>query len=569
MEIKPLDQSVKNLLEKAFYKIPRFQRPYSWDRENVEDFWNDTVVAADPDYFIGSFVLYRSKSDPDLLFIVDGQQRLTTITLLLSATRDAFQELGFTHLANSVQKLIEREDINSELRFVLDSETQYPYLQEQIQKHGAKESAKPVGSDQQALKAAFDFLKTQIVQALSAIDSDTTIAASKKSDTKKKKLIEVRDKVLRLQLITVQLDKDDDAYLIFETLNTRGKDLTVSDLVKNHLTRLLKPTHKDVDTTRDKWNSILDLFHNSEAPININRFLHHSWLSRNVYTTEKKLFKEIKKSVNKASATQFLLQLVSDAQLYRQLLDPGTHKWDKSERVLADSIRALNVFRVVQPVPMMLSLLREYRDKGITLKQAKQTFQSMENFHVQFTGVTSQRTGGGTAFMYALSARQLLETASKDDKNKVISDFIAKLRDRVPSYEEFEAAFSEITFTADNTRQRALVRYLLRRIDQHLRSGASPDYELLTIEHLAPQSAEGKTSVTASAIGMMGNLLLTPEALNDKLANKVFGDKISILKESEVPLDEALQSATKWDDAEIIARTKHLAKRCYEKIFSF
>jgi uncharacterized protein with ParB-like and HNH nuclease domain len=61
MDIKPTDLSVKNLLEKAFYKIPRFQRPYSWDRENVEDFWNDAITSDDPNYFIGSFVLYRAK----------------------------------------------------------------------------------------------------------------------------------------------------------------------------------------------------------------------------------------------------------------------------------------------------------------------------------------------------------------------------------------------------------------------------------------------------------------------------------------------------------------------------
>ena len=59
MEIKPVDQTVEKLLKSAFYKIPRFQRPYSWDRENVEDFWNDAVTADDPDYFIGSFVVYN------------------------------------------------------------------------------------------------------------------------------------------------------------------------------------------------------------------------------------------------------------------------------------------------------------------------------------------------------------------------------------------------------------------------------------------------------------------------------------------------------------------------------
>ena len=98
LEIKPLDLTVKNLLETGFYKIPRFQRPYSWDRENVEDFWEDAIHADDPDYFIGSFVLYRAKDDPDLLFVVDGQQRLTTITLLLAAIRDALHDLGSTQL---------------------------------------------------------------------------------------------------------------------------------------------------------------------------------------------------------------------------------------------------------------------------------------------------------------------------------------------------------------------------------------------------------------------------------------------------------------------------------------
>ncbi len=567
MEIKPLDQTIKNLLEGAFYKIPRFQRPYSWDRENVEDFWNDAIVADDPDYFIGSFVLYSAKGVTDVLYVVDGQQRLTTITLLLASTRDALHDMGFKPLAAGVQKLIEREDINNELQFVLGSETPYPYLQEQIQKYGEGDDSGELGGEEKALKAAYDYLSGQIRKALESIDTDSTIAEKNKLEEKKAKLIGIRGKILRLQLISVQLSNDDDAYLIFETLNTRGKDLTVSDLVKNHLTRLLKPTHKGVDTTKDKWNGILDLFDRSESGININRFLHHSWLSRKPYTTEKKLFKEIKKAVDQNSARKFLDTLVSDANLYRLVLEPDSFKWGKPERVVADSIQALNVFRVVQPVPMVLSLVREYRNEGITLKQTKAVFRSMENFHVQFTAVTSQRTGGGTAFMYALSARQLLEAQSKDERAQVIKEFVGKLRDRVPSYEEFEAAFAEIRFTDDNTRQRQLVRYLLRRIDEYLRTGAPPNYDVMTIEHLAPQKPLSNATATPDAVGMMGNLLLVTEELNKNLANKAFGEKIKILKKSDVPLDDSLKNASKWDNSTIESRTKALTKLCYEKIF--
>jgi uncharacterized protein with ParB-like and HNH nuclease domain len=74
MKITCLDKKVGQLLGESFYKIPRFQRPYSWDHTNLEEFWNDTIVENDSDYFIGNFVVYDDKG---VLAVVDGQQRLT------------------------------------------------------------------------------------------------------------------------------------------------------------------------------------------------------------------------------------------------------------------------------------------------------------------------------------------------------------------------------------------------------------------------------------------------------------------------------------------------------------
>jgi uncharacterized protein with ParB-like and HNH nuclease domain len=102
VDIKPTDKTVKNVLEGAFYQIPRFQRPYSWDKENVDDFWTDAIVTEDPDYFIGSFVLFKESRKSDTFMVVDGQQRLATITLLLAAVRNAFSELEFGDLALGV-----------------------------------------------------------------------------------------------------------------------------------------------------------------------------------------------------------------------------------------------------------------------------------------------------------------------------------------------------------------------------------------------------------------------------------------------------------------------------------
>lgn len=141
MDIKPVDQTVKTLLEPFFYRIPRFQRPYSWDRENVADFWNDAVASQDPDYFIGSFVVYRQNPATDTLLIVDGQQRITTITLLLAALRTTLHVDGNEDLARGIQLLIERPNLNNERQYVLQSESPYPYLQEYIQKLTSEDDA--------------------------------------------------------------------------------------------------------------------------------------------------------------------------------------------------------------------------------------------------------------------------------------------------------------------------------------------------------------------------------------------------------------------------------------------
>jgi uncharacterized protein with ParB-like and HNH nuclease domain len=96
MKITCLEKEVGQFLGEAFYKIPRFQRPYSWDHANLEEFWNDVVVENDADYFIGNFVVYDDKG---VRGVVDGQQRLTTITMLLCALRNLFQAQGFNPLA--------------------------------------------------------------------------------------------------------------------------------------------------------------------------------------------------------------------------------------------------------------------------------------------------------------------------------------------------------------------------------------------------------------------------------------------------------------------------------------
>ena len=118
------------------------------------------------------------------------------------------------------------------------------------------------------------------------------------------------------------MDNDDDAYIIFETLNTRGKDLTLSDLVKSHLSRLLKPTNSGVDLAKDKWSKIHSTFEASQADLSVSTFIHHFWLSRYEYITEKKLYKALRKRIKKETAASFLDDLVKESEIYRYIHEP-------------------------------------------------------------------------------------------------------------------------------------------------------------------------------------------------------------------------------------------------------
>jgi hypothetical protein len=567
MEIKPLDQTVKNLLEGAFYRIPRFQRPYSWDEENVAEFWSDAITSEDQSYFIGSFVLYSRSGASDIYHVVDGQQRLTTITLLLAALRDAFQALTEEAKARGIQKLIERENIENDLEFVLQTESSYPYFHDHIQRFGAPETKVTLGGEERALQRAYQFLSRQVNQALHAIDLDSTIPDTERPRLKGAKLQAIRDKLLNLQLITIRLDNEDDAYIIFETLNTRGKDLTVSDLVKNHLTRQLRPQNRAMDVPRDKWVAINVIFDQSEANISINRFLHHQWISKYPYITEKKLFRQIKKIVQKDDAMRYLDELLADAKRYRKISEPISVRWPRQQARIGAALEALTQFRVAQPIPMLLALLRAYDTSHLSLKQLRSVLEAMERFHVQFTAVTQQRTGGGTALMYASTARQLFEARGKDAAGQVLKDFVGKLRERVPAYAEFEAGFLALAFSDANTRQRGVVRYLLRAMDRHLRS-ERVDYSTMSIEHISPQSAADRVGVDDDHMAMIGNLVLVDDDLHKRLGVKPFSRKRQILAGAGVPLDESIRAASAWTDKEIEARTKMLATVAYREVFA-
>ncbi len=564
MKIESKDTDIESLLDGSYFHIPRFQRPYSWDDDNINEFWNDLVLNKGDDYFIGSMVVFKKAKQQ--FGVVDGQQRLTTITILLCVVRDHFLKLGHEDYAKGIHQLIERKDRSNKDEYVLKTETSFPYFQEHIQKYNEEPDAEiDIHLEEKNLENSHKRFKKLVGLVIDSVDNDSSIPDEEKFKVKTDKLIELRDSVLNLNLIFVTLENEDDAYLIFETLNTRGKDLALTDLVKNLFSKHLQ-SRGAVDHAHLKWEKILETIHNSSSDISSDYFLYHFWASRYESIPLKKLFPKFKKEVTKSKAKDYLDHLVSDSKLYRSIHET-TYGWEKNEIEVSRSLSTLQMFKLSQPTPATLSLVRAYKEKKIKYAKLRDTLKSIEKFHFLFTAITSSRSSGGISAMYSSFGQKLFESVDSNEASKVIHELVSKLQKRIPSFDEFKVAFNEIIYTNANSKQKNLVRYILREFSGHFSYKYPVDFDDLTIEHIHPQSKIDDASWPEEIIGRLGNLIFLDEDMNGRLDSKPFKDKKDILIENDYTVPDFILNSDEWEAEQVNNHTMLMAEVAYNEIW--
>jgi hypothetical protein len=460
-------------------------------------------------------------------------------------------------------------DLDIESKFILQTETSYPYFQEHIQKYTEPEIEVDFGQEEVNLKNGFELITKYIKSEIDTIKADNQI----KKDTIKQhiqdKLNAKRDRTLKLKVIYIELDDEDDAYIIFETLNTRGKDLSVGDLVKNYLTKHIKAKNKIVDIPKDKWNSIRNNIDSTSKELDIDTFLLHVWLSKFEFTTTKTLFKKLKNSIKPSQAKIFLDNLVADSVTYKNIFDTETKKWDKNELPLKKSLTTLYGFNVTQQTPMVLSVMREYNNGRLKYKYAREILESIEHFHYIFTAITSQRSSGGIASMYSNYGRKLSIATDDSTRLEVIRELRQKMREKIPTFDEFLAAFKTLKFTNGYTKQKRIIHYTLSKFDSfYNQNGVSINYDLMTLEHILCQNPSIKAINHDAYVGQIGNLILVDEQTNNALGRKSFADKKIILSNSNIHLDSSILAATDWTNKEIEERTNNIATKAFNSVFT-
>ena len=552
MKIESHDQTIEALLKGTVFEIPSFQRPYSWELDHINAFWNDVLENISDTYFIGSMVVY--KGDRSRVFVVDGQQRLTTIAILLCALREGFKNIDATDLAEGVQAYIQQKDRDARTVYVLKTETSFPYLQEEVLKDSPASIATQIGDEERAIEKAFSEFKKKIAEGTKTIQANLERSPEENRAEVKRWLTEIRDTVLDLNVIVVTLDNESDAYTIFETLNTRGKDLALTDLLRNHFKKMIDEG-TEVDHATLKWRGVLDTIRGAPSSLDPDEFVVHSWQSRYDFVTKAKAFTKARERIDATNAVDHLNRFSSDAEHWRSIFDPD-FRWTGTEKEVAKALEALRIFKVKQSTPGIFSLIRSYRDGIIRYRVLRSSIEMIEKFHFTFNAVTSSRSSGGISGMFASFGKQVFNSQDGEGTALVAQELKNKLRERVADPDEFDVNFHQIIFTRGQTSQKDLVRYILKKVQKEEGSPAVGESDELTIEHLLPQASDRDASI----VGQIGNLMLVDKRTNDRLANKAFPEKKRLLLENGYRLPEILTDAEDLTDQVIEANTQRVSE---------
>ncbi|ELY6275312.1 DUF262 domain-containing protein [Cronobacter muytjensii] len=569
MKIEANDKEIQDIFSSGYFKIPRFQRPYSWEKDEVENFWEDITKNKDENYFIGSMVVFQSNKP--YFGIVDGQQRLTTITIILSVIRDSFIKLEQDNLAKGIHKYIEKANVDNENEFILNAETSFPFLHGVIQSFKKEKITDDIGIEEKNLENAYNLIRDKISKLIPEIDAKPTNQIELFHDNTNspiQKLKDIRDKILALKLVFIQLDNEDDAYLIFETLNARGRDLKTSDLVKNLFLKKLRSSNTLYDSAKTSWNSLVSKFDIDGGENVLDNYLLHYWLSEHKYTTDKKLFSEIKEYIGEdnSKAESLLKTIINCADCYKMINTPDSVSWNKQELKIKDILENLNSFKVKQQSSMTLALLRAWKEDKISLKVLKQSLEKIEYFHFIFNSITSQRSSGSIATTYSEHAIKLTKSTSHDDIQSILRSLFTALAMKLPSYEEFQVNFIQLSYLSNKTRSKNAIKYILSKQLGDAISCLNINHKLLTIEHYIPESAI-KAGISPDTVGCIGNLLLIDESTNNNtLRDSTIKEKYKILEEKGYPLKQTYILSSEWGETEIKNRTESIAKQLYHNI---
>lgn len=579
MQINPEVKNIRQLLNsKKQFLIPRFQREYSWEKKNYEEFINDIVsglkigangeIVSDK-YFLGTMLFIGSYTDGTTkeIQVVDGQQRLTTITILFSVISEKFKLAGNEKLSQIMFEYIMSMDDNGEPVRILKTTTSYPFFSNFIQDITKNHITEPNSEEEICIKETYDYFASvlsekNIRKLLKKLNS---IECERDRVEYIELLKAIRDRILNSVFVSISTDTKEQANMIFEILNAKGKRLAAIDLIKNKLFEKVNYT-EPADFATDTWKAIKKTLSSRKDMIGFATFYRHFWNSKYKKTADKDLYDEFNKTIkSKEESENFLEELDKESKQYLKIVYPERSDYENKKEYywLVQSLKVLNEdFNIVQVRIVLLSLFDAKEKQHISSSYFKKTVLFLENFHFVYNALTSNKSNRFDSIFttYAIKLRRVND---KIEGHRVLDEFMGKLKAILPKYDVFEKAFLELTYSKSKAIDNIKTKYVLNRINSYYSQKEVFD-DQGSIEHIIPEISGDKDTLK------IGNLILLEQNLNGRCANEDYSQKKKIYAESSyTEVKRFVYNNETWTKSDINQRTKELAKLYYDKILKF
>ncbi|AEJ18698.1 DUF262 domain-containing protein [Gracilinema caldarium] len=527
------------------YEVPVYQRDYSWKEEHWEELWLDIEqmqMNSSEVHYMGSIVL-QNKTDKTFT-IIDGQQRFTTLSILVLACAKILSELNTNEDRERVNILRDtylgnKDGISlhytSKLQLNVNNNDFYQtyllQLKEPLNKSKLNDSNK-------LMINAYNYFLNKLRQ--------------KEFSKNGISLYTFVDQIIGDKLLFIQITVDDElaAYTVFETLNARGLELTSTDLLKNYLFSIVKG-ETDIQQLQKKWKEIAETVGIKKLP----QFIRYYLNSKQKLIRSERLFKEIRQTIKQQEEVfTFLDDLSNYADLYIALDDSENELWKDSPEI-AKLIEEIALFNAEQHKSLLMAAYF-----SLTKEEFVKVLRIIRAIVFRYTVISSLNPNE--------LEKQYNNVAVKITNREIdnASDIFRYLQPIYQNDEDFRYSFTTKEFDTRNSQQRKIVRYILASIEnQKYNKNLSVIDVDATIEHILPENAEESWFLDfeqedfESAVYRLGNLTLLENKMNAKdAANALFEKKKTVYERSQYEITKEIVSYDTWNMNDIRNRQKNL-----------
>lgn len=525
------------------YEVPPFQRDYSWDKEEWEDLWFDLLaLEQEGDHYMGYLVLQETKV-PKKSIIIDGQQRITTISLLILAAVQYLNQRGDTQRAEDLKKTyLSSRDLERQIdipKLKLNYNNEYIYggklMQFDLPSNivGLKPSEKRlIGAYKYYLNRFSEEFKNESTRSI-------TEFITRKID-------------IKLFFTSITVKDDLNAFKVFETLNARGVKLSTADLLKNFLFSIIyTPNSGSISQEEKKWHRINDMLGKTD----VTTYLRHFWNSRN-YPGERKstLFKTIRNAIKyKSDAIQLLNDLDNYVNIYVGLESPYSEIWTTEQSKL---IEELNILDVSQCFPLLMMA---------RIKWVETEFNKLLKDVITITFRYNTIGGQNPNELERIYGKASV-SIFKDELKTAKDIFKTYLKDVYIDNDSFKNDFTNKIIQTQ--KYNGLVKYILSKLESQY-GGNEPELnsKQLSVEHILPVSPTEEWENFFQGVEIenyiyrIGNFTLLEANKNKAVDRKSFHEKKEMYLTSNFKLSSQTINYEEWNPKNLLHRQRELANR--------